>query len=210
MFEIDQVIGWLSMDTDTFCNLEKHFLEEGFDIEEPFVVVNKLLHRHLPQHLKEKIDNIRDAIYLNKYDTSTNLYLAAEIEKWKNDVMQENSDNGKRYYQYIDSIKMLLPEGARVLAETSLHDARLNMISNLNDAAITFKLDCSQCCPPRGMCIMTFSGVKLFNISNKALPMWWLCKEIELVNENCFRLQVLFDNGECELVAENLLWEWDN
>jgi len=69
------------------------------------------------------------------------------------------------------------------------------------------ELDCEQCCPPHGECRISFINVKQFNISDNRLPRWWLYNEIELIDEKYFKLQVLFDYGECELVAEDLIIE---
>lgn len=209
MHEISQVTGWLSMDSTTLSNLEKNFIESNIGIEEPYIEINRLLRKHLPEHLRGRIDNIRDAIYLNKFDDAMRSYLAAELEKWKNDREQENTNNAKIYSKYLDSIEKLLPEGVQKLVENSLHDARLLAINRSIDNTVIFELDCSECCPPQGICILSFTGVKLFTMSDNALPNWWLHQEIELIDENCFKLQVLFNHGECELIAEDLILEID-
>lgn len=209
MHEIYQVTGYLSLDSATLSDLERNFIEDGIGIEEPYIEINKLLRKYLPEHLREKIDNIRDAIYLNKFDDATKLYLAAELEKWKNDMEQENINNVQIYSKYLDSIKILLPEGLQKYTEFSFHDAELLAINTHMNDTVSFELDRNQCCPPGGLCKMLFTGVRFFHQTDIEFPNWWLSNEIELIDSSSFRFQVLFSKGECELIAEDLTLEID-
>ncbi|RCX16925.1 uncharacterized protein DUF4085 [Anaerobacterium chartisolvens] len=205
MYEKDQVMDWLLMDKTIFSDLERYYVENGIDFNVKHEETNKLLLKYLPEHLRDKIYSIKDAIYLDKYDALFRPYLVDELEKWKNDIKQECISNSQAYSKYLNSIAMLLPDGVQTLIKTSLHDAQLIEINKPTENTIAFELDGSNCCPPQGRYIMLFSDVNFFHMTQDILPKWWIYEEIELINEDCFRMGILFDNGECELIANNLI-----
>lgn len=203
MYEKDQIVSWLSLDTTTFRDMGQWNYEDGIDTESWLHEEDKLLVKYMPEHLRERIHSIRDAVNLSDNDPDE-LHLAEELKNWCNAIKQEHIENGKAYAEYLNTIRPILPKDVEALSRMGLHDALLLAISKPSNNTVIFELDCSGACPPQGKCTMAFSGVKLFTISDTTLPKWWTCEELALTEDTCFNLQVLFNNGECELVAENL------
>jgi len=129
LYEKDQILGLLSIGLETFMKTEKYDIENNRDFDTMYGDINILLLRYLPESLKGKVNNIRDAIYLKESDDPSKFHIRKELEKWCRDIEQESLNNSKAYRDYMNSIEMLLPENIQVFRSYDFHDALLLKIN---------------------------------------------------------------------------------
>ena len=99
---------------------------------------------------------------------------------------------GQAYIDNYTSIKEKLPQNVVQLHEYSLHDSVVKSVEKRSENTLIITLDCSGTFSEFDKLQITFTGVTKCSILENFEGAWWLCHEIDLINEG-FELGVLFD-----------------
>ncbi|WP_141499622.1 DUF4085 family protein [Paenibacillus luteus] len=129
--------------------------------------------------------------------------LRAIAQQWNEDYNTRTKEVGLEYRSAYSQTKALLPESAVQLHEKTLHDANVKSFERPSPDTLILILDCSGCYHYFTDVRITFSGVKLHQISDQLVGAYWLYDEIYAA-ENGFELHVLLDStlSELTLTAE--------
>src|SRR3990172_12876182 len=107
----------------------------------------------------------------------------------------------KQYGEYLARIKPLLPETAQLFVERArMHDEVIDQASQPSSNELVLETAWYQ---------LVFTGVKEFSTTGRLPGDVWLYEEIELPTDrrSCFRLNVLLEENDVRVVAENVQGE---
>lgn len=135
-------------------------------------------------------------------NTINSEYPSAKLKKlmleWNEDYEKRMNNLKQACIDNYTSIKEKLPQNVVQLHEYSLHDSVVKSVERRSENTLIITLDCSGTFSEFDKLQITFTGVTKCSIPENFEGAWWLCHEIDLINER-FELGVLFDCPFAEL-----------
>ncbi|PFZ33264.1 DUF4085 family protein [Bacillus wiedmannii] len=161
--------------------------------------------KFLPESIHPFIHN---TIINSEYPSSE---LKKLIKEWIEDCEKRRAHLDRFYLEQFHSIKKKLPTNVIQLHDYSLHDSVVKSVERISKDTLIIILDCSGTFSEFDKLEVTFTGVTKCSIPEDFEGAWWLCHEIDLINEG-FELGVLFDCPfqEVTICAKDVLLEIGN
>jgi hypothetical protein len=137
------------------------------------------------------------------------LYLGTQPKSgWERRAEREWHGRRKLYDRYADAVEPMLPSGVRRLCREGLHDATVLSASREGDRVILIVDATGALSAFAGRVVrLTFHGVRGRPAVARLAGAWWLYEEAHLSPRARFNLQVLFEQCEWELEADDLTIE---
>ncbi|PGA01175.1 DUF4085 family protein [Bacillus wiedmannii] len=161
--------------------------------------------KFLPESIHPFIHN---TIINSEYPSSE---LKKLMKEWIEDCEKRRAHLDRFYLEQFHSIKKKLPTNVIQLHDYSLHDSVVKSVERISKDTLIIILDCSGTFSEFDKLEVTFTGVTKCSIPEDFEGAWWLCHEIDLINEG-FELGVLFDCPfqEVTICAKDVLLEIGN
>jgi hypothetical protein len=133
-----------------------------------------------------------------------------EESGWTRRACRTFARNLKIYNAYRETITPLLPRSIVQFCRHSLHDARIESMSQ-GSGTLTLVMDCRGTFAGRyrghRRVQLTFLGVRRCLSTRALVGEWWLYDEVHLSSRAAFSLHVLFSSKEIEFEADDLAVE---
>ena len=216
LYEKMQVSGYLIYwdNEEELEEIRETYKEDGMDYDrigmENFEQVKPLLLKYLPDSLKQ---GVYDGSLINTKIPPRELL--SEINTYVDSINNEWKEGRKAYINQYKAIEKFLPKRViRYDKSYSFHDATILSLNRPRSDVLELFLDCSGCMLYQGKCLLKFSGVTLFEMTEDIVGSDWLYGEFHLSDRGNFELQVLLYNRnsselvpllELRLVADDML-----
>jgi len=125
---------------------------------------------------------------------------------WTRRADQEWRRRDKIYRRYVAAITPMLPASVVRLCREGLHDAVVEAVAQ-DSGTLTLLMDARNALGFfRGRRVrLVFRGLRRHVGTRGWVGRWWVCEEPHLCSRTRFSLHVLFDQGETEIEADELL-----
>lgn len=124
--------------------------------------------------------------------------------RWTTETPKSIDKLFKEYASHINAIQKSLPEGARVLAEVSFHDATIKEVRHLSKREVQIVIEGGYDKIEYGEYTLSFSGVRKAWVPYSIVGDTWLYAEMDLADDNGIDYQVLLVKDEIRIQASDV------
>lgn len=109
----------------------------------------------------------------------------------------------KEYKECINHMKSSLSTNLQAFSDLDLHDGLIETVS-MNDDNLVIAVDCRETAVKSETLELTFRGIESVKGIENIVDDCWLYEEIFLLDSGKFKLNVLLEKSEIEIIAEEV------